>query len=550
MRRVIKYIFLCLLLIPLIPAGIISGLYFSADMGEPVITADTSSYRVVDHGSYKGCGAAMLRRNSAGLWELYTEGNAVERGMTTGALTKELMRYQEDVFIKQIRNIIPSEGYLKFLRIMIIVFNRNLGEYIPQEYREEIYASSLFCTHEYDAIGSPYERQLNYHAAHDIGHAMQQYMLVGCSSFAAWGGESSDSSLIAGRNFDFYVGDDFAKNKLITFCAPDTGYRFASIGWAGMAGVLSGMNEKGLTVTINAAKGSIPVSAATPISLLAREILQYASTIEEAYAIAGKRKTFVSESILIASAADGKAAIIEKTPDKMALYRSGSETVICTNHYQSGEFENDKYNIENIADSDSKYRFRRLEQLAGISAPLSPVKAAEILRDQRGMDGKNIGLGNEMSLNQSIAHHSVIFRPEELKMWVSTSPWQSGEYICYDLREVFSKKDFSRELTVKAAAIPADSAYIVNDYPRIKDYRTGILQIRRAIRNGRVMDERFLEDFLKINPDNYYTYRITADYYLEMKRTDKAKIYYEKALRYEIPYNSERKEIEKLVKKL
>ena len=201
----------------------------------------------------------------------------------------------------QIREIVPSDSYLKFLRFFIVLFNRNLGENVLEEYRDEIYGISLSCTHEYDFIGTPYERQLNYHSAHDLGHAMQDYMLVGCSSFATWGTQSADSSLLIGRNFDFYVGDAFAENKQVAFYVPEQGYRFASVGWPGMIGVLSGMNETGLTVTINAAKSAVPTGSATPISILTREILQYAATIDEAFAIAKKRETFVSESILIGS---------------------------------------------------------------------------------------------------------------------------------------------------------------------------------------------------------------------------------------------------------
>ena len=270
MKRFLKYTLITLLALPLLAAAFLWGLYLTADMEPPAMTVDTAAYRVADHGGYTSCRGSFLRHNRYGLWELYTAGSPEESGAAAGALTAGLMRYQEQVFVDQIRQFIPSDGYLKFLRGLIVIFNRNLGRHVPEEYRREIYARSLYCSHDFDAIGTPYERQLNYHAAHDIGHAMSQYMLVGCSSFAAWGGASDDGKPVVGRNFDFYMGDDFTRNKIVTFCRPQAGHPFASIGWAGMIGVLSGMNSEGLTVTINAAKGPVPLASATPISILAR----------------------------------------------------------------------------------------------------------------------------------------------------------------------------------------------------------------------------------------------------------------------------------------
>ncbi len=95
---------------------------------------------------------------------------------------------------------------------------------------------------------------------------------------------------------------------MIYFIEPEKGHAFMSVSWAGMIGVMSGMNVKGLTVTINAGKSDMPDKAKTPISLVAREILQYAENIDQAIEIAKKRKVFVSESILVGSAQDNKAA--------------------------------------------------------------------------------------------------------------------------------------------------------------------------------------------------------------------------------------------------
>ena len=550
MKKIIKWLLLAigtLLLVPIIAIGI---LYWNADMGEPNLKVTVSDYQTQMVGDTLYCRESYLRRDQSSLWELYLVGSGQDRGATQGVLTEDLMKFQEDVFINQIRKIIPSDRYLSFLRVLTIVFNRNLGEYIPLEYRDEIVAISEFCTDEYNAIGSCYERQLNYHAAHDIGHTMQQYMLVGCSSFGVWGDQSIDEELLIGRNFDFYVGDDFAKNKIITFASPEKGYRHASIGWAGMVGVLSGMNEKGLTVTLNAAKGAIPTAAAMPISILAREILQYASNIEEAYHIAKSNRTFVSESLMIGSKEDGETAIIEKTPQDIALYRVDENRIACTNHYQSEEFVDDSYNIENIEQSDSKYRYNRLIELLDSVGEIDHLKAIDILRNRYGKSGEDVGVGNEMTLNQSIAHHAVVFKPSESKMWVSTSTWQSGEFICYDLNKFFSEGAHpKRSIEFDVAA---DSTFLKEDYPRLIEYRLGIKCISEAItlksRGG--IDEKYITKFIKNNQYHYYTYRLVGDFYAIFGDIDNATEMYSKALECEIPYKSERIEIEELVKEL
>ena len=511
-KKIFKYTSCVLLSLLVILIAGVCYLYFSADMRTPkhepsiimtkvshagtttMVPAEVLYNDTLDLRYYDG---NFLRHSESGLWELFVKGDAFQRGEAIGKLSSDLLHYQEKVFVDQIREIVPSDSYLKFLRFFIVLFNRHLGENVLEEYRNEIYGISLSCTHEYDFIGTPYERQLNYHSAHDLGHAMQDYMLVGCSSFATWGTQSADSSLLIGRNFDFYVGDAFAENKQVAFYTPDQGYKFASVGWPGMIGVLSGMNETGLTVTINAAKSAVPTGSATPISILTREILQYASTIDEAFAIAKKRKTFVSESILIGSAKDGKAAIIEKSPEKTVLFKGKeSDRLISTNHYQSEEFSKDERNMENIRTSDSPYRFARLEELINENMPIDASKAASILRNHKGLQDADLGLANEMAINQFIAHHSVIFQPEKRLMWVSTSPWQCGKYVAYDLNKIFNDTiNLQHEIYSSNLTIPADEFTETPEFQHLLTYKKLTPLLLKKIRKKEKIEEHVLKTY-------------------------------------------------------
>jgi len=495
------------------------------------------------------CAPSWLKHNSYNLWELYIEGNPYERGVKTGLLTKQLIEEQEKAFVAQILKMVPSKAYISFLKYIVAFFNRNIDKYIPLENSQEIYGISQYSSEKYSFIGPAYSRILNYHAAHDIGHALITYHIVGCTSFAVKNNMSADSSLLIARNFDFYVGDEFAQNKIVEFVKPDSGYKFMFITWGGMVGACSGMNEKGITVTINAGTSEIPYSVATPISIVVRNILQYAKNINEAQQIASKFKTFVSESVLVGSAIDNDAVIIEKTPTKQFEYKSKTNYIICTNHFQSDSLKAKKNNIENMLNSSSLYRYFRVKELLLKYNVISPNTAAKILRNREGLNNKDIGMGNEKSINQLIAHHSIIFQPQKLKVYVSTSPYQLGSYLVYDLNKIFSDTfNIKNTKTVYNVneIIKADSFLYSTNYKKFKYYKICKEYIVLYTNNksfGEISNDK-IEQFKNSNPNYYYTWQIVGDYYKSRKQFKKAANCYRNALTLEISTLTDKKNIE------
>ncbi|MBN1599199.1 MAG: choloylglycine hydrolase [Bacteroidales bacterium] len=478
-----------------------------------------------------------IRKNRFGVWELYIEGDAFNRGVAAGKLSEDLVKYQEEVFVEEINRFIPSRRYQKILITIIAWMNRNLTSTVPQEYLKEIYGISLSASSEFNSFGTAYERLLNYHAAHDIGHAFQSYYLVGCSSFAAWDGFTSDSSLIIGRNFDFYFGNDFARNKIIEFVAPESGYNFAFVTWGGMIGVISGMNDQGLTVTINAGTLEIGMKSATPVTFVAREILQYAKNIDEAIAIARSRNIMVSESFLIGSAFDRKVAVIEKKPGNTSVTWPDSSALICTNHFQSSNFVKDESNIKNREENATGYRFIRIEELMNDYRKLSVTDYASILRDKKGANDKNIGLGNEKAVNQLLAHHSVIFQPEKRIMWISTSSNTLGEYLAYDLNKIFSDRyslKGNSPIDKPELTIPADNFLYSQEFKNFQLYKNMRDSISEMIDQNKILNDTFTDSFIDLNPEYYETYKIIGDYFFSIKNYDLAYYYYNVAVSKEV----------------
>ena len=473
-------------------------------------------------------GPNWLKKNKFGVWEMYVEGSDYKRGLVYGKLAKELCQRQEEIFVGQINDFVPSEFFQEFLKIFIGYFNKDLPNHIPLENQREIYGISQSFGDDFDYIGPKYIRHLNYHAAHDIGHALNDYSIVGCTSFALKGDKTSDGNLLVGRNFDFYLGDEFAEDKLLLFMKPDKGYGFVSYSWAGFTGVVSGMNEKGLGVTINASKSDLPTGSKTPISLLAREILQYASTLEEAITIANKRETFVSETIMVSSKVDGRSMLIEKSPSKMDVYDPKEQNqLVCANHYQSNAFLKDQVNIDNIKESDSKYRYDRVVELLKENDTITKEIAVAILRNQNASNNDTLGMGNPRAVNQLIAHHSTLMEPEALLFYVSTHDFQLGKFIGYDLNEVFQRNNFSIVDTIES-----DPFLFTDNYQDFKKFKEIKHRISRYLIFGEEIEltDNEATNFINLNSESYVTYEMLARYYKSKGDHDKVVKYANLAL--------------------
>lgn len=549
LKHTIKALFYALIIIHLTSCGIKKSIRHIPDV-QPYALEIPKVDKINDSTfSFK---QNYLTKNKQQLWELYIRGNPLQLGYNNGALTQGLMQKQEEIFFSKVESLVPSKFKQNLLRDFLKWYNRKMYLNVRGDFQAELYGLSRYSSDRYNFIAPQYLRTLYLHGAHDIGHAMQDLMMVGCTSLAVWNENTEDGDLLIGRNFDFYAGDDFAKNKVIEFVEPENGIPYMSVSWPGMIGVVSGMNKEGITVTINAGKSKIPLAAKTPISLVTREILQYASTIDEAIAIAKKRKVFVSESIMVGSANDKNAVVIEVSPDYFGVYRvQNSGKVFCTNHFQSEAYENDKRNRKHKIESHSEYRYEKLQELLQENRKLNPEKMASVLRNKSGLKGEKIGYGNEKAINQLLAHHAVIFSPQKKLAWVSSDPYQLGEFVCYDLNEIFSDKrlksgTFSRSDLTIAKDPFADS----QEFKNYKEYRKLSSRIEDAADDkGKRLSEEFIAHYQSLNPDFWLVYYQAGKYYFSQKEYSRAKTEFEKALTKEITTVPDKENVEEYVRK-
>jgi len=365
---------------------------------------------------------------------------------------------------------------------------------------------------------------------------------AGCTAFGAWGNATENKHLITGRNFDWEAAEVFSTNRVVEMFEPDGGIPFISLSWAGMAGVVSGMNRAGISVTINGAPSKLPKDIATPVAIVAREILQNAHNLDESLKILRDAKVFVSTIWLIGSRADGKFVVVEKTPTATNVREAGGDTIVCPNHFETAGLKEDARNTNYMAEATSVSREERmLELLKQNDGAINATNAAAMLRDRDLPGGVFAGDGHRGSLDAFIATHAVVMDLTAGIFWAASPPNQLGKFVAFDVNY------FSHELP--AMTIPADPLIAGGEYEHARQAQQFLADGLRALQNKNAQAGL---DFAKraeaLNPGFYQNSFLQGRALLALNRKAEAAKAFETALSEQPAFLKEKRELEDLLR--
>ncbi len=480
-----------------------------------------------------------------GLLVVRLKGTPFEMGYASGTLLTKEMHTLENEFLTMIRGYVPEQWKIDVLHKYVIFHNRHLSDFVPLEYREQIHGVIRGCPDLHPELGDYYNRMLNYHAAHDVSYLMIDNPLVsraGCTSFGAWGGATEGGHLITGRNFDWEAAEVFSRDRVVILSEPDGGIPFVSLAWASMAGVVSGMNRAGVSVTINGAPSSLPSGTATPVAMVARDVLQKAHNLHEALAIIRAAKVFVSTLWLVGSRADGKFIVVEKTPERTNVREPEGDTIVSANHFQTSGLKDDARNMNYLAEATSTPRSTRLtELLTATRGKLDAARAAEILRDEKLPGGAFAGHGHRATLNAGIATHATVMDLTEGIFWAASPPHQLGKFVAFDVN------DFDREWP--ARAVPGDEQLASGAHEKVRRAQKHLADGQVALQQkNAAVALRNAENAEMLNPGFYQNATLRGRALLALQQQDEATAAFQTALDRRPAFLAEKQQIEKLLK--
>lgn len=386
----------------------------------------------------------FISRDEAGINQLIVFGSPYERGLATGRLTAPLLRGEERDLVREMEHFLSNKIVRHALFTFAMRWFWGIQDYLLPRHTDEMFGVAQSAPREFDYLTDSFTRQIAYHGVHEVGQMFVDFEKqdFGCTLL----GVPRPGGWLFGRNFDFEAVRLLDTEKLVKWEFPDEGHAYVAITWAGMVGLVTGVNDHGVYVSINAAGSTDFRRLGTPTTLVALRALEEADSAEAAVKIIEQAETFITDLFVVGGPGPGPAYVIEKTPRRVVVSRA-TEAFTVANHLRSDAFQNDAINQFRMREQTTVARQQRADELATFMTSMfrSPHTAKEMaeamvqsLRDKRGPRAELRHLGHRGTLDPLIATHSVVYDGETATLWVSQGPALAGPYFGYDLKESFA----------------------------------------------------------------------------------------------------------------
>jgi hypothetical protein len=251
------------------------------------------------------------------------------------------------------------------------------------------------------------------------------YKVFACSSLIVDGERTTTGGPLLGRNLDFPTLGYLHEYTLVTVYRPKGKHAWVSVGFPGIIGCISGMNDQGLCVAVlevyEANDGSPRFDpAGVPYALCYRTLLEECATVDEAYNRLKAMKRTTMTNLAVCDRNGG--AVFEVTPRTVVLRKPQECLCLSTNHFVSAE----------LAPPNPENNFYTLDRYATL-AKANGVKKLGLADIQARLHAANLG---------DFTIQTMIFEPAVLKLHLAHGkcPASAQPLKTLDLKPYFAKK--------------------------------------------------------------------------------------------------------------
>jgi hypothetical protein len=342
---------------------------------------------------------------------LLVAGTPEQMGAAHGVLLKDKFQKLSDRVLYLVGGLDSVHGNVWFLDRMAEI-ERRTGPHIPKRFFDEIDAGAK-------AAGM---------SQRDGRYANLFPERFHCSGVAVRGKASRDGRVYHARVLDYMRDINLQGAAAVQVFMPDGRNKWMSLGYAGFIGTVTAMNEKGLAVGEMGGRGEGDWDG-MPMSFLLRDIMERASTVEEALEIFRKTPRTCEYYYVLSDKSRNLAAVCT-TPRELTVLRPGQQ------HPLLPHVPEDTVLIS--GDERAKVLSQRLQESFG---QIDAARMIEIIK-------RPVAMSSNL--------HDAIFSPETLDMWFADAgrhtPACDERYVRCNLGELIRFYEKTKAETVPPSA--------------------------------------------------------------------------------------------------